>query len=440
MPGKRERCAVSAAERQRANHFLAHATGFLAAFLNYEETLAGVARLAVRSLADFCIIDIVDDGRLKRRQALHTKAEQTTLMIPLLRQAPQADGARLTARALQSRQALLFSDVTPDVLADLAQGEQDLQILQQLSPRSLIVVPLPERSMVEGALIFGCAHRRYDDNDRALIDQFVEFATVELANARSYREARDALDMRDRVMSVVAHDLRNPLNTIMMSADLLRELPLTETQRSEQLDVITRSAERMNRLVQDLLDVARLHTDQLVLDRAAFSASRLAAEAVHLSMARAAQKGIELRYQQPLDDAVVNVDVDRLLQVLTNLIDNAIKFTSEGGLVEVRLDVDEEESTFTVSDTGRGIPEQDIPNLFKPFWQGRRRSGDGVGLGLAIAAGIVAAHDGRIGVESEPGVGSRFHFAIPNARVVQGQASGVPRRARDAVPASTARA
>jgi signal transduction histidine kinase len=227
------------------------------------------------------------------------------------------------------------------------------------------------------------------------------------------RDAMRALQARDRILGIVAHDLRNPLNTIIMSAGLMKDVHLSKEQQRHQIEVILSSGSRMNRLIQDLLDVARVEGEQLKLRPELQAPSELVREAVELNVARAATRSIDLRIG-PCDRHVqISADRDRLLQVLSNLIDNAVKFSPEGCTVEVRAETMEPAMRFSVIDTGAGIPADDIAHLFESFWQGTRKSIEGAGLGLAISRGIVEAHGGEIGVDSTPGSGSTFFFTIP---------------------------
>ncbi len=238
--------------------------------------------------------------------------------------------------------------------------------------------------------------------------------TTGRASARkANRDAMRALQARDRILGIVAHDLRNPLNTIVMSAGLMKDLHLSEEQQRHQIEVILSSGRRMNRLIQDLLDVARVEGEQLNLKLELQMPSQLVREAVELNVVRAAARSIDLRVG-PCDRHVrISADGDRLLQVLSNLIDNAVKFSPEGGTVEVRAEAMESAMRFSVIDNGAGIPADDIAHVFDSFWQGTRSSIEGAGLGLAIARGLVEAHGGVIGVHSTLGSGSTFFFTIP---------------------------
>jgi PAS domain S-box-containing protein len=239
-----------------------------------------------------------------------------------------------------------------------------------------------------------------------------------LARERSARaEAERAIKLRDEVLGVVAHDLRNPLHTISMSTGLMLEIPLSEDERAHQLQVIRRTAKEMNRLIADLLDVTRIESGAFTLQRKPVHVGPLIEEMLELFGPQAREKGIALLAEIAPDTPTVLGDHDRLVQVLSNLVGNSLKFTNAGGSITIgvsrptqQLDV-----RFSVEDTGIGIPAENLPHVFDRFWQANRASRAGAGLGLAIARGIIAAHGGGIWVESTVGVGTAFHFALPVA-------------------------
>ncbi len=388
---------------------------FLASSLDYEETLAAVANLAVRSLADFCIIDIVEGGEVKRLQVAHADPERADLTRQLLRYPLDRGRPHMSLAAIEARKTVLVSEMSEAVLDALAQGEEHRRILDALRPRSFMAVPLLARDRLLGVVLFVSSSRSYGDGDVVLAERLVQLAALEVDNARLYREAQQALQARDRVLGIVAHDLRNPLHTINMSAALLLDPAFSEVERARQARMIQRSVQRMDRLIQDLLDIARIEADRLNLKREVHDARDLVEEVVELHTSLAAASGLRLRYDRNEEGMPISADRDRLLQVLSNLIGNAIKFTPEGGEIEVRAERMDEGMRFSVRDTGPGISAEDLPNLFQPFWQAKRGSRDGAGLGLMIARGIVEAHGGTIRADSVPGQGSTFSFTIPAA-------------------------
>jgi PAS domain S-box-containing protein len=240
---------------------------------------------------------------------------------------------------------------------------------------------------------------------------------------------RRAIAARDTMLGVVAHDLRNPLGTILMAASLLeRPGPDPERRNPEPRELIVRSARRMNRLIQDLLDVTLAEAGELKVETQRLSPRDIVREIVELQSPVASASHLVLETHVPDDLPDVRADHHRLLQVFENLIGNAIKFTAAGGRITVAAGAATDEGTpvvrFSVTDTGAGMPPEDLARVFDRFWQGggeERRLG--AGLGLPISRGIVLAHGGRIWAESEVGRGTTFFFTIPVATSGEAQSS-----------------
>jgi signal transduction histidine kinase len=231
-------------------------------------------------------------------------------------------------------------------------------------------------------------------------------------------EAEAAVRDRDQVLRVVAHDLQNPLHTIGLVSQLLVDMPFSDAERHKHLELMRRTVARMTRLVRDLLDATRVESGHVIpLVATRVDVQSLIDDVIDSFHDRAEHNAQRLEADVAEGVRPVLADHDRLLQVLSNLVGNALKFTAEGGRVSIRADPGGERSVrFSVGDTGPGIPAESFPHLFEPFWQARdRRAALGTGLGLSIARGIVEAHGGSISVESTPGEGSTFSFTIPVA-------------------------
>ena len=246
-------------------------------------------------------------------------------------------------------------------------------------------------------------------NDGVLYSVIVRDITERRNTERALKRAVTA---RDEVLGIVAHDLRNPLSTIMMQVAVMSE---DENGRDKKaLNVISRSADRMNHLIHDLLDVAGIEAGRLKIERERLAAEAIAREAVEMQTPLASASGVRVQLAIAPGTTEISCDRHRVLQVFENLIGNAIKFSKAGGQITVGAVPGEDVVTFTVADTGAGVAHEDLPKLFEKFWQaktsGRRL---GAGLGLVIAKGIVEAHGGRIWAESELGRGTSIHFTIP---------------------------
>jgi signal transduction histidine kinase len=228
-------------------------------------------------------------------------------------------------------------------------------------------------------------------------------------------EAERLAQARADILAIVAHDLRNPLNVIASAVQLLlAEAPSPDQQRRV-LRMTQRAATQMKRLIGDLLEATRLEAGRLTLDLADVDVSEIARDAEETFRHAAAARRVHLAVQAPGRDWFVRADAGRVQQAIGNLIANALKFTDAGGRVIASAEAADGEIVFRVADTGPGIDPLHQPHLFDRFWQARNGDRRGVGLGLAIAKGIIDAHGGRIWVESAPGAGATFSFALPRS-------------------------
>jgi signal transduction histidine kinase len=226
-------------------------------------------------------------------------------------------------------------------------------------------------------------------------------------------KAEAAARVREEVLAVVAHDLRCPLALVGATTEFLLELDAHAPARVRLLDGVMRAVGRMNRLVGDLLDVVRSDAGRLPLDPAPTTARTLLGQAEEAFRAPGGECRVRVEVDSLPHDVAVLADPGRLLQVLGNLIGNALKFSEPSGHVVVRARPAADRVVFEVEDTGPGIPPDQLDRLFDRFWQGRPTDRRGIGLGLAIARGIVDAHGGRIWAENRVAGGSTFAFAIP---------------------------
>lgn len=427
-------------EVESTREFLAESSRVLVAGLEYGEMADRLARLAVPRLADWCLIDFVVDDGIDRVAVAHRDPEQEPRLRAMRRFAPIEERSVGIAKVIRTGTPELVTEMTDAWLRAATLDEEHYRVLREQAPRSLMIVPLITGRRTLGAVTLATSEsgRVYTRSDLALATEFAGLAALHVNNAALYREARESARLRDQVLRIVAHDLRNPLNTIALSMGLIADLlpPDVEPAGRRALEMAQGAVRRADRLIQDLLDAARIEAGRLTLERRSVDTRSLLVEAVRLHQTLAAEKSIELRLDAPAELPAVLADRDRVLQLFENLIGNAIKFTPEGGRVTVAAKPHGEEVVFSVEDTGVGIPEDAIPHLFAPFWRATLEAGRaGAGLGLAISRGIVEAHGGRIWVASAVGVGSTFRFTIPVAKPAgaprsPGAAAEVARRPR----------
>lgn len=240
---------------------------------------------------------------------------------------------------------------------------------------------------------------------------------TDLTEIRKTEKAlRKAVRARDEVVAVVSHDLRNPLSTVSSATELLLELEgLPEEKRNEHLRGISRAAKRMGRLIEDLLDVASIEAGALSVEVDPVRPEVLIGDAEEVAAHVVAGDAITVRRDVRDGLPPVLADRDRILQVFSNLVSNAARFTPEGGRIVLGAILKGGEVIFEVRDSGPGIPDDSKGNVFDRFWKVNRLDRDGAGLGLAIVQGIVEAHGGRVWVEDAPEGGARFRFTLSTA-------------------------
>lgn len=306
------------------------------------------------------------------------------------------DGLRriLAAAPAVAVVALAADSAEEGAVAAVRAGAQDCLVRSELTGRALA-----------RAIRHGVERARLDGRQRADLER----------ERRARKAADDAVRTRDEVLAVVAHDLRNPLGAINTTTALLSSGRLATREWPARLDVIQSSAERMGRLIQDLLDVANLESGTLRVDARPTEVVPVVDEAMAAFAAQAEEAGVGLARELEPELPDVLADRGRMLQIITNLIANAVRFTPPGGSIVVRARVFGDAVLFGVSDTGPGIAAEEITRLFDSAWQAEHARADGTGRGLAITRGIVEAHGGRVWAASAIGKGTTFFFTLPRA-------------------------
>jgi signal transduction histidine kinase len=379
--------------------------------LELESMLERVARLLVASFAEWCVIRTrtADVGGMAPSARAHHDTSRTALL----------DGLVLSpvVRVLDTGRSESHhrgSDQDATAISDSEQGERTLEAL---GLSSLLVIPLASNGVVLGAVALGRHPGEYDALDRALAEDVAHRIAVALDVSVHHALAQRAARAREDLLAIVSHDLRIPLTTITMVATHVKRSPETPEAMRRDADTILRNLRRMERLIRDLLDCSRLESGRLRVEIGRCNLTELLVQVVEAARPLAGRRTVALEAPANESGPVVVCDRERVLQVLDNLIGNALKFTPEGGTVTVRLDERERDARVVVADTGCGIAPDQVPHLFERYWQGR--SGDphearrGVGLGLFITKGLVEAQGGIVAVESRLGEGSAFSFTLP---------------------------
>ncbi|MEO7095346.1 MAG: HAMP domain-containing sensor histidine kinase, partial [Polyangiales bacterium] len=253
----------------------------------------------------------------------------------------------------------------------------------------------------------------YAGSQRVLAEELAARASIAIDNGLLYAAARQAAAARDETIAVVSHDLRTPLTLVALALQRLHRNDGDQGTRDDLYRRGQRAIDAMRRLIEDLLDVARVDAGTMVVAGEPCAPSEIVQDALELHRPLASEKGITLASHVAPSLPHVAVERGRILQVFANLLGNALKFTPKGGTIEVRAEAEGRSIRFIVRDSGVGIAAEHLSKVFDRFWRPRNDKTAGAGLGLAIVKGIIEAHGGKVGVESAIGAGTTFCFTIP---------------------------
>ena len=418
---ERDELRVRAEEKRTENEqkFLAEVATILASTLDYEDTLENIARLVVRDLADFCIVDTVEDeGMVRRLKAMSRDPSKKWVCDSLMQVPLDRNRDHLASSVLENRRPTFIDCLSPDMIASLSENEKECRVLLAADIKSIIAVPLLAHGKLVGviALLSSSSFRAYEPADIRLAEELAQRAAMAIINARLFAEAQRAAKTREEVLAIVSHDLKNPVSTISLIGHFLRQFERLESNKLiEFSDKIQRSVDKMQSLIADLLDFSRMQSGTLSVEKHASNLRELIVPVVDSMRVLAEAKQQTLRIDLPTNLREVSVDPHRISQVISNLFGNAIKFTPETGTIRISARQQDKRVLVSVVDTGPGIPQEHLSKIFDRFWQAKGATQAGSGLGLSIAKGIVDAHGGTIWAESELGKGSSFFFTLPMA-------------------------
>jgi signal transduction histidine kinase len=407
---------------------LAEVSALLASSIDFDATLAEVARLAVPQLADWAAVDLLEPGGSVRRLAIacadrvmEERSRELQRFPP-----PPLDSPFGPGEVIETGQPILVEEITDEMRQKAAVDETHLRLIREMGLGSLIVAPLRARGRVLGAISFATAEsgRRYTRADLTLAIELANHAALAVDNARLYQDAREALRARDRVLNSVSHDLRTPLTTIRgMAQVLLRRVDsrsaVSSPQVMERLTLLDRAASQMASLIDDLLDLARLEDGRpLELNRQRTDLVALVERVVE--RVRDEETGHMFSVQADPSELFGEWDARRLERVLLNLLHNAIKFSPSGSEVLVRTSLLTEQAGRGVAevalrDEGIGIPLLEQAHIFSRGYRkvaelGRYTTTD---IGLPGARQVAEQHGGSLTVGSNEGKGSTFYLRLP---------------------------
>jgi predicted ATPase/signal transduction histidine kinase/tRNA A-37 threonylcarbamoyl transferase component Bud32 len=418
---ERERAGrVEAEEAERRANLLGEATALMTSTLDYEGVFEAVTRLCVRSFADWAVIDLLEGERIVRLAGAHRDPKQEPFLHELTELYPaNARAGMPAAQVLKNGEPLLLPDIDLEYLRNHTVSEHHAELVERLGARSLIVVPLVARDTNLGALtLVSATPQRFGPADVEVASEIGRRAALAVDNARLLRETQRAVRLRDDFLSVASHELRTPLTSLTLTVKRLLEMRTTDQRAPPEalyggLDRVNRSAQRLRRLTEELLDVTRIEQGRLDLKLMPTDLCALARRVVDELTFELAAAGCRTRFDAPAEPIVGLWDPSRVEQVIANLITNALKFGA-GRPIDIRLYRAGHAAELSVRDQGVGISPDRQPFVFDRFERAVSTTNyGGLGLGLYIARRIVQAHGGDLRVKSEPDHGATFTLTLP---------------------------
>ncbi len=434
-------------ERKRleeALRLLSEAGKVLGNGLDVAQMLAGLARLVVPTLGDWCWVFLAETEQQMQRIAVHAADAAQAELAQRLERFPLVNLPQVLRELGTSGKVrrVVHRPITDELLRVLASGEEHLEALRQTGVREGIAAPFRARGRLLGLLLLASTQPgwHYDRQRIGLVEELARRAAVGLDNARLYAEACAANAAKDQFLAVLSHELRNPLAPILAGVEILRRAAPDDPRVQRTVTVIDRNVKLQARLVSDLLDLSRVRSGKITLQRAPVALDVVVEAAVQTLQPDAREAGLTLNVSTE-PGLWVNGDADRLQQVVMNLLANAIKFTPVGGRIRVgawacgkdgrclppgdglpgpdqakRAPATGRRACLVVEDSGIGISPELLPKLFAMFRQGQigGQRAAGLGIGLALVKSITEMHGGQVWAESEgPGKGSRFTVVLP---------------------------
>jgi PAS domain S-box-containing protein len=415
---------ITASKRHEASlRFLAEASKVLSELLDVHSTLQKVASIAVPHFADWCAVDLLEaDGSLHRLAVAHVDPARIKLAHELQqRYPPHPDSPHGLPQVLRTGQSDMMSDIPDELLVRGARDEEHLRLLRELGLKSYMCVPLKGRWQMLGGVTFVSAEsgRHYTGEDLAFAEELARRAAIAIENAQLYAELRRADRLKDEFLAMLAHELRNPLTPVRNALHIMKQPGVNGEILQRVRDMAERQVQYMARLLDDLLDMARISRGRIELRKEVVDVAAVVGSTVEAVRPLIEERRHEFTVSLPAGPLRVQADPMRLEQVLTNLLNNAAKYTDPGGHVRLSAEMEGSEVVLRVRDSGIGIAPDMLPRIFDLFVQAERhldRSQGGVGIGLTLVKRLVELHGGRVEAHSAgPGQGSEFVVRLPAA-------------------------
>lgn len=412
---------ISGRKQQEANlRFLAEASKVLSASLDYEETLKQVADLAVPEIADWCSIDVLneEDNSIEQIAVSHIDPKKVEFAKKLRKLNPvDLESSSGLAKVIKTGEPLFLPHISDDEIKKMELKKSQIALLKKLGLKAAIIMPLKYHSKIFGAITLVSAEskKHFTKNDFNMAEELSRRAVVSIENARAYKKEQQAVQLREEFISVASHELKTPVTSLKVYSQVLKKKlkANNRTNTDKYFNKMNNQIDKLNTLISDLLNVSRLKNGQLEFENKPFDINEVVKSSVELIQPTTDDHNIKIAGKI---NRKVKGDAERVGQVISNLLNNAIKYSPNANRVNIILRNSKKMASITVEDFGIGIDEDKIDSLFERFYrvEGEVQSTfPGLGIGLYIAKEIASRHGGEIKVKSKKGKGSKFTFLIP---------------------------
>ncbi len=404
-------------KREEEVQFLAKAGQMLTESFNHENALKDMVELTVQSIADGCTVRLFgEDKKLKVAASIHVDPIKHLAFGRLAKiYGDKGLVAPEILEAIDSKAIQIINKLPRIRFSGLHLQTSELKDLDSIGEFNSAIIPLIVRGEVIGvlSLISDNTKRRYEESDIPFLKSIANQLALSIVNVRLYNKAQSSIKLREEILAIVSHDLRSPLTSIQMTGQLLPKIAEDKSKVLKFSEKILSSAYQMKRMIEDLMDFAKIQEGNLSIEMKNEQPAVVVESVFEMMNGQATEKGVQLSREASPKLPVVKYDKQRIVQVLVNLVGNAIKFSRSGGHVHLAAFEFNGGVKFSVTDNGLGISEEDVPKIFDRYWQASRSKTASAGLGLSITKGIIEAHGTQIKVESQLGKGSTFYFVLP---------------------------
>ncbi len=403
-----------------AQRFMVEVSSVLADSLDYQTTLGNAARLTLPILGDRCVIHLLAEDKIQAVVVAHRDpVEEVVSRAREQYYAIARDADHPVARVLRTGEPLLTNTVPATELDPASMVVAQARLDRDVIIESYLIVPLIARERTLGTITFAAGpERRYGQEELVLAQMVARRAALAVDNARLYAEAQQALALRDQFLLVAAHELRTPITTLSGHVQMAQRR-LTQTynlnERDQQaLQIMGDQANRLTHLIDALLDISRLQEGKLALECVPVDLQTITERIVTEAQITLDKHSLQL--QMATEPLMVAGDALRLEQAIGNLLQNAVKYSPDGGNIHIQLTRHANQACLVITDSGIGIPPEALPKLFDRFYRAanaKHHAIDGIGIGLYVVHEIIALHGGSIEVTSSVDRGTSFRVILP---------------------------